>query len=126
MNHHETCGKCHSSCCEHTVAEWMKQFDNNERDESKEVKYVPTAIYCVWVVDKDKEVSFVGQVPRDGLDEGTVELPDWVYAERDYGDDYPPERIYQVRFGSLEEYLAQFLASKMANSSFKIAGLEVY
>lgn len=96
------------------------------RDKSKEITYVPTEIYCVWVVDnREKEVRFVGQIPRE-LKEEDLDLPDWVYDMRDYGGGSKPESIYGVRIGTIEEYFLQLLASKVGKSSFKIAGLYVY
>ena len=107
----------------YNVPDWMKEI---YKDESKEAKYVPTEIHCVWVVDNDdKRVEFVGQIPRN-LKEEDLALEDWVYAERDYMDGRPSQRIYSVRIGTIEEYFLQLLVSKIGKSSFKIAGLDVY
>lgn len=107
----------------YNVPEWMKEV---YRDKEKEIKYVPTEIHCVWVVDNDdKRVEFVGQIPRE-LKEEDLALEDWVYAERDYIDGRPSQRIYSVRIGTIEEYFLQLLASKIGKASFGIAGLDVY
>lgn len=93
--------------------------------EDLNTKYVPTNIFCAWAVcSDDKQVEFLGQVPRE-LDEENMDLPEWVYATRDYGNG-KEERIYKVRTGSLEEFMRMWLAGKLGKASFSIANLEVY
>lgn len=92
-------------------------------------KYTPTDIYCVWIISEEDEiVEFLGQLPREGLDTETVDLPDWVFAKyyNWYDDDRSnDESLYEVRFGNLNEFLDDWLVTKMKTASFSVAGIRV-